>query len=51
LGFRLKYASPITQLPINFSGFAFVDNNDLLQLSQHGSLAVEVTDGLQKAVD
>lgn len=41
-GFGISFATPVSNLPINFSGFAFVDATDLLQMMQHDSSAIDV---------
>jgi hypothetical protein len=50
MGFGLSYATPITNLPLSFSGFAFVDDTDLLQMLHHDSSAEEVRTAIQEAV-
>jgi len=42
MGFGLNYITPISNTLIKFSGFAFVDDTDLLQLLQHNSSGEEV---------
>jgi hypothetical protein len=51
LGFGFEYATPISCIPIRFSGFAFVDNTDLIQMLHAQSSSDEVKSKLQEAVD
>jgi hypothetical protein len=50
MGFGLSYVAPITNLPLSFSGFAFVDDTDLLQMLHHDSSAEEVRTAIQEVV-
>jgi hypothetical protein len=51
LGFGFQYATPASNIPINFSGFAFVDDTDLLQVLSHETSVTEVRQRLQEAID
>jgi len=51
LGFGFKYVSPFNCKLINFSGFAFVDDTDLIQLLHANSSHTDVRQKLQQAID
>jgi len=51
LGFGFQYSTPVSNIPINFSGFASVDDTDLLQVLCHETSITEVKQGLQEAID
>jgi hypothetical protein len=47
LGFGFEYATPISSIPIRFSGFAFIDDTDLIQMLHAQSSLEEVKSKLQ----
>jgi hypothetical protein len=48
-GFGLSMISPITRSPLNFVGYSFVDDNDIVQSDGDDSLSTAIK--LQRAVD